>query len=187
MEQEFTPLDNDFTFKGAGKDYAPAPVKKLLKANIVGVDQTTQIDNFQKKPDGKPNPNYGKPQDMFVFKFKLNDPSAGEANGQVYTKWVSAAVSERSGLGKISDAVFGSPTGILEHKAGDLMGAPLQIALKPGTKDPERLVVDVDKLMPATDDQEKIDVTNDTKTNDIVLDDIPEEPISASELNEVFK
>lgn len=164
---EVKELADDFSFTGSGKTYLPVPTKKLLKFNIKDVKTTSQIDNYKTKPDGSENPNYGKDVDMFIFEFVLNDPSQKEANGQVYSKWVTTSVSDKSNLGKISDAVFGSPTAILEHKKGDMKGMPLQAALAPGKKDPAKLVIDIDKLMPPTDDQKVLE-------GDVVLTDIPD-------------
>jgi hypothetical protein len=168
---EIKELSNDFAFTGGGKSYIPVPVKKLLQFNIVDVKTTEQIDNFKTKPDGSDNPNYGKSVDMYIVEFELNDPSTPDANGQVYTKWVTTSVSDKSNLGKISDAVFGSPTAILEHKKGDLVGAPVQAALAPGKKNPERLVIDVDKIMPPLDGQKRLEV----KTGDVVPTEVPED------------
>lgn len=163
---EVKELSDDFAFTGGGKTYLPVPTKKLLQFNIKDVKKTEQIDNFKTKPDGTENPNYGKPQEMFIYEFQLNDPSTPEANGQVYSKWVTTSVSDKSNLGKISDAVFGSPTAILEHKKGDFIGMPLQAALAPGKKDPAKLVIDIDKLMPPTDDQKRL-------TPDTIVSEIP--------------
>lgn len=174
-KSDFSPVDDNFQFSGRQKPYAPAPTKKPLKANITDITQTEQINNFKTTPDGKPNPLFGKPETMFVFKFQLNDESAGEANGQIYTKWVSGKVSERSGLGKISEALYDSPTAIQEYKAADIKGSPIQIVLVPGKKDPTKLVVDVDKLLPPTNDQVRLE-----------SDVSPGAGMTEAELEEVF-
>lgn len=164
---ELVDVAPDAGFSPAGKDYAVAPVKKMLKANLWTLRETEQIDNYKTKPGGEDNPNFGKPVKKYVWGFKLNEPDL-EANGQVYTAWTGAFPSEKSDMGKISDALLGSWSEIIKHKAADLLGLPIQIALKPGSTDPTRLVVDKDRFMPADESQSKVDVT--TETKDVVVE-----------------
>lgn len=153
---ELREVEPDMTFQVDG-DYADAPINKPLKANLVYIKVTEQIDNFKTKPGGEENPNYGKPVKKYIWGFKVND-SELEADGQVYTKWTGAFPTERSDMGKISEALLGSWDEIKRVTAKDLLGLPIQITLKPGTKDPSKLQVNADKLFPADKGQEKIDV-----------------------------
>lgn len=179
-----TSLDDNFIFSGGGNsdDYKPAPVGEPLEAHVYDIEQTEQIDNFKTRPDGTPNPNYGKPVKKLIFKFKLDKTEvAGAAGGQVYTCWVGASVSDKSNLGRISTAIYGSALGLLEHKKGAVIGMPLRITLKPQKTNPERSVVDVEKLFPPTAKQTKTVVTRDTlPTNNEVTqaDDLLDEAMS---------
>lgn len=167
--------DETIGSSGGGEDYKPAPIKKHLKANLSDVEEVYPLDTFKTKADGTPNPNYNKPKKTYVLKFKLNDESAGPANGQVYTSWVSPSVSERSNLGKFSDALLGDPGAVLKVKKSDLLGLPIQVYLIPSKKNPDRLVIDVAKVIPATEDQERI-------VPDVVLEDIEEGQDNAAAL-----
>lgn len=157
---ELQEIEPGYQFKASGGgDYVKLPEKKLLKAYVDSIKMTSQVDEFKTLPDGKPNPNYGKDKTVLVFGFKVDEPEL-EGNGQVYTRWVSEAVSERSNLGKISDALLGSWNAILEvEEVKHLYGLPLQIVLIPGKKNPDRQTVDIDKLMPADPSQAKTEPT----------------------------
>lgn len=157
---EVKDLDPNFSFSSTGSsDYIPAPVNKPLKAHVDSVKTTTQIDNFKTRPDGTANPSYGQEKQIFIFNFKLDET---EAKGQTYQAWVSSAVSDRSNLGKISEALLGSWGELIAKDAKgpkyaikDLEGLPVQITLRPGKTNPDRLNVDVNKLFPPTDEQVK--------------------------------
>lgn len=157
---ELQELEPGYQFKASGGgDYVKLPEKKLLKAHVDSIKMTTQVDEFKTLPDGKPNPHYGKDKTILIFGFKVDEPEL-EGNGQVYTKWVSESVSDRSNLGKISDALLGRWDAILQvEDPKHLYGLPLQIVLVPGKKDPNRQTVDVDKLMPADESQAKVEPT----------------------------
>jgi hypothetical protein len=174
-DQEFKPLDGDFVFEGTSKEYVLAPVKKLLKFHVVQPETTEQINNFKTNPDGTENADFGKPQPVLIFKAMLDSDVPGK--GQVYSRWITGyykdgkpvySLGDRSTLGKIADAICGSVDEFKKTRAADLIGLPFQCALKPGSKNPDRLLLDTDKIMPAAEDQTKA-------TADVVLADIPTE------------
>jgi hypothetical protein len=188
-EQVFTQLDNSFQFAGATKEYVPAPTNKLLKFHVSELETTEQINNFKTNPDGTENSDYGKPQPVLIFKAELDE---GDAKGQVYSRWITGyykdgkpqySLGDKSNLGKIAGGLVGSVAEFTKLSAGDLLGMPFQCALQPGKKDPLRLTLNIDKIMPPSDDQHKVNVQS---SKDVVLNDIPDSPISDEELNALF-
>ncbi len=175
--QEFKPVDPTETFASTGgKEYLPAPTKKLLKFHVGPFETTEQINNFKTTPSGEENPDFGKPQPILIFKGILDE---GEAAGQVYSSWITGyykdgkavyAMGDRSKLGKIAEAICESVEAFKATPAGQLEGLPFQCALKPGTKNPERLLLDIDKIMPPADDQ--VRVPTDEEIEQGVLDAI---------------
>lgn len=163
MDQEFKTVDPSTTFTSASKPYVAAPTKKLLKFHVGQLETTEQINNFKTTPDGKENPDYGKPQPVLIFKGVLDE---GEAAGQSYSSWITGyykdgqpvySMGDRSKLGKIDEALGGVFAG--GTPAGEIEGLPFQCALVPGKKNPEKLLLDIDKIMPAADDQVRVELS----------------------------
>lgn len=162
VKQEFKPVDASVTFASAGKEYVAAPTKKLLKFNVAPFETTEQINQFKTTPDGKTNPDYGKPQPVLIFKAMLAE---GEGKGQTYSTWITGyyqngdkskpvySMGDRSKLGKIAEALCGSVSEFQKLTAGEIVGLPFLCALAEGKKDPSRLVLNIDKIMPPADDQ----------------------------------
>jgi hypothetical protein len=181
---EVKDLDNSFSFSSGSSDYVPAPVNKPLKAHVDSVKVTSQIDNFKTRPDGTPNPTYGQPKDIFIFNFKLDET---DAKGQTYQAWVSTAVSDRSNLGKISEALLGSWSELIakddkgqsKYTVKDLIGLPLKVTLRPGKTNPDRLNIDVNKLFPPDEDQKRVE-------KDVVPDVMDLEDSGMAEAMEAF-
>lgn len=178
MDQVFSKVSPDFKFESASasKEYVPAPVNKLLKFHVAELGTTEQINNFKTTPDGKDNPDYGKPQPVLIFKGELDET---EAAGQRYSTWVTGyykdgvakyAFGDRSKLGKIAEA-FGGVAEFQKLSAGELLGTPFQCALMPGKKDANKQLLNVDKIMPADDSQTKVQV----EVADVVPTDVPDE------------
>jgi hypothetical protein len=181
--QEFRTLDRGATFVSASKPYVTAPIKKLLKFHVGPFETTEQINKFKKTPSGDDNPDYGKPQPVLIFKGVLDSSVKSEngddAKGQLYTSWITGyykdddptkpvySMGERSKLGKIAEALAGSVEAFSKLTAGEIEGMPFQCSLAPGKKNPERLVLDIDKIMPPADDQVRVEP-------DVVLADIDE-------------
>jgi hypothetical protein len=188
-DQVFTQLESDFQFSSPTKEYVPAPTNKLLKFHVSELEKTEQINSFQKNPDGSENPDYGKPQPVLIFKAELDE---GLAKGQVYSRWITGyykdgkpqySLGEKSNLGKIAVGLVGSVAEFTKLTAGELIGMPFQCALQPGKKDPLRLTLNIEKIMPPADDQIKVNVQS---SKDVVLSDIPDAPMSEAELTELF-
>lgn len=172
---EITTLDSGFVFESTARERIEAPNKKMLKFHALPMETTTQVDTFKTLPSGDANPNYGKDKTVLIFKGELDESGA---KGQWYSAWVSPAISDRSKLGKISEALFGSFDAIKGKTAADVEGQPFQCALK-WNKDETRQVLDLDKIMPADDSQTRVSA-------DVVLTDIPDAPISDEELEAAF-
>lgn len=181
-EAKPTDVAPDFRFNiSSGSDeYVPAPVDQPLKAHVRSIRETKQVDEFKTRPDGSPNPNYGKEKQILVFGFKLDE---SDAKGQVYTAWVSNNVSERSNLGRISKALFGDHLKIATVAASEILGLPLRITLRPGKRNPDRLNVDVEKLFGPTEDQKRVEVE---APQDTLIDDLPDDPFPEEKMDEAF-
>lgn len=177
MDQSvITAVDPSTSFASAKKEYIAAPTKTLLKFNVAPFETTQQINKFKTTPDGKTNPDFGKPQPVLIFKGRLAE---GEAAGQLYSTWITGyykdgdesqprySMGERSKFGKVAEALVGSVDAFQKLTAGDIEGMPFQCSLKPSKNNPDRLVLDIDKIMPPTADQKRIE-------HDTVVADIPE-------------
>lgn len=155
-KQEFRPVDPDTTFESSGgKAYVPAPTKKMLKFHVGPFEETEQINNFKTLPTGEPNPDFGKPQPVLIFKGVLDESVAA---GQTYSTWITGyykdgkkvyAMGDRSKLGKIAEALCGSVEAFKATPAGQLVGQTFQCSLVPGKTNPDRLLLDIDKIMPS--------------------------------------
>lgn len=184
-EQEFKPLDNDFTFEQPATTYAASPVDELLEFHVVQPETTTQKNQFKTTPTGEPNPDYGKDQPVLIFKAMLDSDVTGK--GQIYSRWITGyykdgdtskpvySLGDRSTLGKIAKALAGSVDEFTRLKTSDLIGLPFQCTLKPGSKNPERLLLDTDKILKASKAQSRVttDVVPMTVPDAVNLDDIP--------------
>jgi hypothetical protein len=182
--QVFKQVDPGFKFEAAAanKEYVPAPVNKLLKFNVSELETTEQINNFKTTPTGEDNPDFGKPQPVLIFKGKLAGNGI-EADGQVYSTWITGyykdgeakySFGDRSKFGKIAEALSGTVAEFHKLSAGEIIGLPFQCALQPGKKDPNKQLLNVDKIMPADESQSKL-----TSTEKTDLDRAMEEAIDA--------
>jgi hypothetical protein len=152
MANEITTLENDFIFTSNTVERIPAPVNKMLKFHTLPFEKTTRINSFKTLPNGDPNPKFGQEEAVLIFKAMLDET---DAKGQWYSAWVSTAISDRSNLGKISEALFGTYDGIKGKAAAELVDLPFQCSLTTYTTKTgeERQALNLDKIMPAADGQ----------------------------------
>lgn len=164
---EITKLEDDFIFTSAERERIAAEVGEPLQFHTMPFEKTTRTNTFKTLPNGDANPNYGKEEPVLIFKAELDE---GDAKGQWYSAWVSTSISERSQLGKISTALFGTFDGIKGKTAAELVNLPFRCSLKEyKTKTGEtRQALDLDKIIKPAKGQTV------GSTTDIVLTDLPE-------------
>jgi hypothetical protein len=142
---EIVELDGDATF---GKEYVPVPTGDLLKMHV------SDIKGFKQEKESETGDKYT--VDSTIFYFTLDE---GEGAGQVYTKWgVTPSTSENSNWFKLSKMLFKDPLKMISLKKSEIIGAPIQIGLKPGKMNPNKLQIDLDLMAPAGKDQEWVKV-----------------------------
>lgn len=181
---EITKLEDDFVFESATHDRVDAPLKKHLAFHVLPFEQTTQVCTFKTTPNGDANPDFGKEQPVLIFKAELDSDVAGK--GQWYSAWCTGyykndkavySMGPKSKLGKIADALLGDAGALQKMSATELVGLPFQCALKLNTKG-DRQVIDIDKIMPPSDEQ--------VKAANVVLTDLPDDNEGAKLLDEAL-
>jgi hypothetical protein len=142
---EISDLSDDATF---GKEYIAAPTGELLKMHV------SDIKGFKQEKTDQQGNSYV--VDSTIFYFTLDE---GEGKGQVYTKWgVTPSTSENSNWFKLSKMLFKDPLKMITLKKSEIVGAPIQIGLKPGKMNPNKLGIDLDVMAPPSKDQEWVKV-----------------------------
>lgn len=149
-------LDDDATF---GKEYVPVPTGELLKMHV------SDIRGFKQEKTDQSGNKYT--VDSTIFYFTLDETDGA---GQVYTKWgVTPSSSDNSNWYKLSKMLFKDPFKMISLKKSEIVGAPIQIGLKPGVKNPNKLTIDLDIMAPPAKDQEWVTVE---KTDEPSIDDL---------------
>lgn len=184
------------SFEFGGKKYVAAPVDEPLEAYVSAIKKTFQLnDRFKTTKDGEPNPTYGKEVPQYCIDWRLAESAA---EGQIYKSWITfgydakndeffLAVSDKSNMGKISKALFGNARAIKTMDPKDVLGTRLRITMETSKSNPERVVVNLDKLFPTKLADKKVDLTVQAEpATDIVLEDLPE-TLSDKQLDKVFK
>lgn len=165
---EITTLEEDFVFTSAERTRIDAEVGEPLMFHTLPFEKTTRTNTFKTLPNGDANPNFGKEEAVLIFKAELDE---GDAKGQWYSAWISTAISDKSNLGKISEALFGTYDGIKGKTASELVNLPFRCSLR-GYKSAtgeDRQALDLKKILKPAKGQIVPD-----NTTDIVLTDLPE-------------
>jgi hypothetical protein len=123
-ERKFEPVNpGDISLEFLGGEYVQVEAGEPIKAHVWDVEKTMGT-NFNTK----------EPEEKLAVQFELDE---GEGKGQRYSCWMGKAITERTTVGKLITACFGSLDAAPRNELGQFdpavfKGQPLRVYLTKG-------------------------------------------------------